>query len=149
MVVSFACDHGGLELKKCLAEYADSKGYSIIDFGTFDKESCDYPDFGVKVATSVAKGESDFGVCVCTTGIGMSMVANKVDGARCALCHSENDAEMTRRHNNANILALGQKTLSEEQAKSIFDIFMTTAFEGGRHLRRVNKITDIENGDLK
>ncbi len=145
MKIGFACDHGGLELKNHLIEYAGKKGYEVKDYGTFTKDSCDYPDFAYPCAKSVADGENDRGVVVCTTGIGVSMVANKVHGVRCALCHSRKDAEMTRRHNNANVIAMGQSSTDEKLAEEMFDIFMTTDFEGGRHERRVNKIMEIEN----
>ncbi len=144
MVIAFASDHGGYELKKSLMEYAEGIGYTVVDYGTHDKESCDYPDFGYMAAKSVADGVSDAGVVVCTTGIGMSIVANKVKGVRCALCRDEKDAEMTRRHNNSNVLALGQAATGEEEAKRIMSRFLGTEFEGGRHERRVDKISDIE-----
>ncbi|MEG1710742.1 MAG: ribose 5-phosphate isomerase B [Clostridia bacterium] len=143
-MIGFACDHGGLELKNALAEYAQSCGFNVRDFGTFSKESCDYPDFAFPCAKSVATGECDFGVVVCTTGIGMSICANKVKGVRCALCRSEKDAEMTRRHNNANIIAFGQANGDIELSKKILEIFLNTQFEGGRHQRRVDKITAEE-----
>jgi len=144
MVVSFACDHGGLELKNAIIAHAKEKGFEVKDFGTYTKDSCDYPDFARQCAECVAKGESDFGVVVCTTGIGVSIVANKVDGVRCALCHTPFEAEMTRRHNNSNVIAFGQKAVSEEAAIEMFDIFTSMEFEGGRHQRRVDKITEIE-----
>ena len=144
MKIGFACDHGGLELKNSLMAHAKEKGFEVTDYGTFTKDSCDYPDFAYLCAKSVADGVNERGVVVCTTGIGVSMVANKVKGVRCALCHSIRDAEMTRRHNNANMIAMGQSSTDEGLADEMLDVFLSTEFEGGRHERRVNKITAIE-----
>ncbi|MCM1195339.1 MAG: ribose 5-phosphate isomerase B [Firmicutes bacterium] len=115
-------------------------GYDVEDFGTYTTDRCDYPDFARKAALSVADGECDRGVICCTTGIGVSMVANKVKNVRCALCLNEDMAVMTRKHNDANVIALGQKYVSESLAQDIVTAFLTTDFEGGRHAVRVNKI---------
>ena len=140
MKIALASDHGGVELKDLLRDYLVTKGYEVTDFGTEGKESCDYPDFARPAAMSVAKGECDKGVIVCTTGIGVSIVANKVKGVRCALCTNVDMASMSRRHNDANVLAMGQKYVTFELAKLMTDAFLTTEFDGGRHRARVNKI---------
>lgn len=140
MKIAFASDHGGLELKNAVKLYLDEKGHETTDFGTYTNESCDYPDFARRAAQAVANGDCEKGIIVCTTGIGVSMVANKVKGVRCALCTNVDMAVMTRKHNNANVLALGQKYVDLTLAKQIADAFLNTEFEGGRHQTRVNKI---------
>ena len=142
MKISLACDHGGLELKNQIADYLKKLGHTVCDFGTNTKDSCDYPDFAKPAARAVSDGECERGVVVCTTGIGVSMVANKVKGVRCALCLNPDMAKMTRLHNNANVIALGQKYVDFETAKQIVDNFLNTEFEGGRHADRVRKIED-------
>ena len=142
MKISLACDHGGLQLKNEIAAYLKQLGHTVTDFGTNSTDSCDYPDFAKPAALAVASGECERGVVVCTTGIGVSMVANKVKGVRCALCLNSDMAKMTRLHNNANVIALGQKYVDLETAKQIVDVFLNTEFEGGRHALRVNKIED-------
>lgn len=140
MKISVACDHGGLELKNTVIHHLETLGHEVVDYGTSSKDSCDYPDFARPAAQSVADGKSDRAIVVCTTGIGVSIVANKVRGVRCALCLSTDMAQMTRRHNNANVLALGQKYIDAQTAVEIVDAFLTTDFEGGRHAVRVDKI---------
>jgi ribose 5-phosphate isomerase B len=141
MKVSMACDHGAYDLKETLKAYLTGKGYEIVDEGCYSKESCDYPDFAKKAAEDVASGKTDRGIVLCTTGIGVSIVANKVKGVRCALGHNENTATMTRLHNNSNVLAMGAGEVSEELAKKMADIFLETEFSNeDRHIRRVNKI---------
>ncbi len=140
MKIAFASDHGGLELKNAVKLYLDEKGHETTDFGTYTNESCDYPDFARRAAQAVANGDCEKGIIVCTTGIGVSMVANKVKGVRCALCTNVDMAVMTRKHNNANVLALGQKYVDLTLAKQIADAFLNTEFEGGRHQTRVDKI---------
>ena len=140
MKISLASDHGGLQLKNQIGDYLKQLGHTVCDCGTFTAESCDYPDFARAAATAVASGKCERGVIVCTTGIGVSMVANKVKGVRCALCVNADMAHMTRAHNDANVLALGQKYVDFETAKQIVDEFLSTEFEGGRHAERVNKI---------
>ena len=142
MKISLACDHGGLELKNQLADYLEEMGHTVHDFGTDSKDTCDYPDFAKPAALAVSRGECDRGIVVCTTGIGVSMVANKVRGVRCALCMNADMAKMTRAHNNANMIALGQKYVDFATAKQIVDNFLNTEFEGGRHAVRVSKIED-------
>ena len=140
MKIAYASDHGGLELKNAVKLYLDEKGHETTDFGTYTNESCDYPDFARRAAQAVANGDCEKGIIVCTTGIGVSMVANKVKGVRCALCTNVDMAVMTRKHNNANVLALGQKYVDLTLAKQIADAFLNTEFEGGRHQTRVDKI---------
>ncbi len=144
MKIAVACDHGGLNLKNEIKKYLIDNGYEVTDFGTDTKDSCDYPDFALPAAEAVACGECERGIVVCSTGIGVSIVANKVPGIRCAHCHDSYCAEFTRRHNDANMLALGEKVVGSGYALKIVEIFLNTEFEGGRHKRRVDKIKDIE-----
>ena len=140
MKISLASDHGGLQLKNQISEYLKQLGHDVVDFGTYSLDSCDYPDYARPAALAVANGECERGIVVCTTGIGVSMVANKVKGVRCALCINPDMAKMTRAHNNANMIAIGQKYVDFETAKEIVDNFLNTSFEGGRHSVRVDKI---------
>jgi ribose 5-phosphate isomerase B len=144
MKISLGADHRGFELKEKIKQYLTELGHEVTDFGTDSTESVDYPDFGFKVAEAVAKGEVDFGVLVCWTGNGMNIAANKVKGARSALCLNDEMAMLARAHNNANVLALASNFVSEKTAKMILDVWMTTEFEGGRHTRRLEKIIDRE-----
>ena len=144
MKIAVASDHGGFKLKSKIKEYLQSTGYEICDFGTDSEDSCDYPDFALPAAEAVSSGKCERGIIVCTTGIGVSMVANKVPGVRGALCHDEYGAELTRRHNDANVLAMGERAVEEGKALKIVEIFLKTEFEGGRHQRRVDKISAIE-----
>ena len=144
MKIALACDHGGLNLKTLIATYLKDHGYDVVDFGTNTTDSCDYPDHALPAAEAVASGECDKGIVICSTGIGVSIVANKVPGVRCAHCHDVYCAEFTRRHNNSNMLAMGEKVVGAGYALQIVETFLTTEFEGGRHERRVNKITAIE-----
>ena len=143
-MISIACDHGAIALKNHLKTYLEGKGYEVKDFGTHTTDSCDYPDFAAPAAQAVASGECEKGIVLCTTGIGVSMVANKVKGIRCALCHETHSAEMTRRHNDANMLAMGAGVTGTNLAERIVDVFLTTEFEGGRHQRRVDKVMALE-----
>ncbi|MCR4815286.1 MAG: ribose 5-phosphate isomerase B [Lachnospiraceae bacterium] len=141
MKISIASDHGGFDLKEKVKTHLEEKGYEVKDFGCFEKKSCDYPDFGKPAAEAVASGECDFGVLICTTGIGMSMVANKVKGVRAALCADSLSASLTRLHNNANVLVLGAGVVGELLALNIADTFFGTEFSGEeRHQRRIDKI---------
>lgn len=144
MKIALACDHGGLNLKNLIAAYLKEHGYEVVDFGTNTTDSCDYPDYALPAAEAVASGMCEKGILICSTGIGVSIVANKVPGVRCAHCHDVYCAEFTRRHNNANMLAMGEKVVGAGYALQIVETFLTTEFEGGRHERRVNKITAIE-----
>lgn len=141
MKVSIACDHGAYDFKEVIKAHLESKGYEVMDCGCYSKESCDYPDFARKAAEAVADGNVDKGIVLCTTGIGVSIVANKVKGVRCALCHNEHTATMTRLHNDSNVLAMGASQVEPELAKKMVDIFLTTEFSGEeRHQRRIDKI---------
>lgn len=144
MKIAFASDHGGFTLKETLRQYAAELGNETVDFGCFSAESVDFPDFAFPAAESVASGACDRAVLVCTTGIGMCICANKVKGIRCGLVSDEKTAEMTRRHNDTNALALGAHLVSEQLAKEIVRIWLTTPAEGGRHARRVGKIAEYE-----
>lgn len=144
MKIALACDHGGLNLKNAVKEYLLNNGYEVKDFGTDCTDSCDYPDFALPAAEAVAHGVCDKGILICSTGIGVSMVANKVPSVRCAHCHDDYCAEFTRLHNDANMLAMGEKVVGAGYALKIVETFLTTRFEGGRHQRRVDKITAIE-----
>ncbi len=144
MKIAIACDHGGLNLKNAIKKYLEENGYEFEDFGTDTTDSCDYPDFALPAAEAVAGGACDKGVLICSTGIGVSIVANKVPGVRCAHCHDTYCAKFTRLHNDANVLAMGEKVVGTGYALQIVETFLTTEFEGGRHQRRVDKITAIE-----
>ncbi len=148
MKLAIGCDHGGFEVAQALREYLKEQGIAYQDFGTDSTESVDYPLFAVKVARAVAGGEVDFGVLVCSTGIGISMAANKVKGVRAAVCCNELCARLTRNDNNANVLCMGGKVVDCGTAVKILDTFIHTGFEGGRHARRVEQIGKIENGEL-
>ena len=144
MKLSIACDHGAFDLKERLKAHLTSQGHQVTDCGTHSTDSCDYPDFAGPAARAAASGECERGIVICTTGIGVSMTANKVKGVRCALCHEPLSAEMTRRHNDANVLAMGAGVTGGNLAERILDVFLTTDFEGGRHQRRVDKVMEIE-----
>lgn len=150
MKVAIACDHGGLALKNAVTEWLKDNGYEAVDFGTDTVSSCDYPDFGVKAAEAVASGSCEYGIVVCTTGIGISIVANKVKGVRCALCSEPLSAKMTRLHNNANMLALGGGMIGVNMGLEIVRTFLETPFsEEGKHIRRIDKISEIEAKYMK
>ena len=143
-MIAIASDHGGYALKEHIKTYLAAKGIECQDFGTHSTESCDYPIFGKAAAEAVASGQCEKGIVICTTGIGVSIVANKVKGIRCALCSDPLSAEMTRRHNNTNMLAMGAGIIGQNLAMDIVDTWLTTEFEGGRHQRRVDKISALE-----
>lgn len=144
MKIALGSDHGGLGLKQEIISHLEKKGYEIKDYGTYSTESCDYPDFALQVAEAVAGKECDLGILVCGTGIGISIAANKVPGVRAALCSDTFSAHATREHNNANILAFGERVVGRGLALDIVDAFLSAEFEGGRHQKRVDKITEIE-----
>ena len=145
MKISLGCDHGGLELKEKIKLHLEEKGYEVKDCGTYTKDSCDYPDFGEAAAQAVASGECEKGIVICTTGIGISIAANKVKGIRCALLHDLMSARMTREHNDTNMMALGAAITAQPLALEIVDTWLETAFsEGPRHARRIAKITALE-----
>ena len=143
-MIALGSDHGGLALKRHIIAYLEENHIPYKDFGCDTADSCDYPDFGGAAARAVASGACDRGIVVCTTGIGISIAANKVRGIRCALCHDPLSAEMTRRHNDANMLALGGGMIGPNMALRIVEVFLNTEFEGGRHQRRVDKISALE-----
>ena len=145
-MIAISCDHGGFEIKNAVIEYMKQKGIEYTDYGCYSTDSVDYPVFAYKTACAVASGEAELGVICCGTGIGVSMAANKVKGIRAAVCSDEFCAEMTRRHNNANVLCMGGRVIDSEKAVKLADIFLNTPFEGGRHAKRVRMITDIEEG---
>lgn len=144
MKIALGFDHGGIVAKKAIIALLESKSIEYTDFGTFEEKSCDYPDYAVKVAKSVAKGEHDLGILVCGTGIGMSIAANKVKGIRASCANDLYSAEMTRRHNNSNVLALGARVISVEKIVEIVDKYISTDFDGGYHQRRLDKIKELE-----
>ena len=144
MMISIAADHGGFALKEHIKAYLTAKGYEVKDFGTSSEESCDYPDFARPAAEAVASGQCEKGIVICTTGIGVSITANKVHGIRCALCGDSLTAEMARRHNDSNMLAMGAGIIGNNLAERIVDTFLSTQFEGGRHQRRIDKMMAIE-----
>lgn len=144
MKIAIGADHGAFELKCVLKEYLEEKGYEVLDCGTYDLNSVDYPDIAKKTAAKVVDKTCDLGVLLCGTGIGISIAANKVDGIRAALCTNEYCAKMAKNHNNANILCMGARVTGVELAKSILDTFLREEFEGGRHQVRVDKIMQIK-----
>ncbi len=144
MKIAIGSDHGGYSLKEVIKEYLTEKGYQVKDFGCFSQESVDYPDYAKMVAEAVSRGECEAGVLMCGTGIGISIAANKVKGIRAALCHDGLTARLAKQHNNANIICIGGRTTGVETAKDIIDNWLNSEFEGGRHLRRINKIKDME-----
>ena len=145
MKIAIACDHGGLNLKNEIIKYLEAHGHTYVDFGTKSTDSCDYPDFGAAAARAVADGECEKGIVVCTTGIGISIAANKVRGVRCALCTDPYLAKMTRLHNDANMLALGGGVTGKNLALEIVDTFLDTEFsKGENHIRRIGKLENKE-----
>ena len=147
-MIAIGCDHGGLNIKNAVIEYLKENGIDYRDFGCDSPESVDYPIYAYQVAKAVSDGEAEFGIICCGTGIGVSMVANKVKGVRAAVCTDAFCAEMTRRHNNSNVLCMGGRVIDEATAVKLADIYLHTSFEGGRHEKRVQMITDIENGNF-
>ena len=145
MKLSIGSDHAGYDLKKQIFEYLQKEGHVVIDQGTYNKDSVDYPDFAKLVVKDVQDNEADYGILVCYTGIGMSMAANKARGIRAALVGKVEDAVLTREHNNANVLCLSAKNTSVEDAFEIVKAFLSTEFAGGRHERRVEKVMRFEN----
>ena len=143
-MIAIGCDHGGFALKQEVMRHLDELGLAYKDFGTYSEESCDYPIYGEAVARAVAGGECERGILICGTGIGISIAANKVKGIRCAHCADSLEAEMTRRHNDANMLAIGAGFTGKNLAERMVEVFLSTDFEGGRHARRVNKLNAIQ-----
>lgn len=146
MKIAIGNDHAALELKNHIVDYLVKEGYEVVNFGTDTPASTDYPIYGARVAHAVANGECERGIVICGTGIGISISANKVKGIRCALCSEPVSAKLTRQHNDANVLAMGARIIGPAMAEEIVHTFLTTEFEGGRHSRRVELITKLENG---
>lgn len=146
MKIAIGNDHAALELKNHIVDYLVKEGHEVVNFGTDTPASTDYPIYGARVAHAVANGECERGVVICGTGIGISISANKVKGIRCALCSEPVSAKLTRQHNDANVLAMGARIIGPAMAEEIVHTFLTTEFEGGRHSRRVELITKLENG---
>lgn len=143
-MIALGSDHGGFPLKQHVKEYLDSHGLDYVDYGCADTTSCDYPVYAKAAAEAVASGKCERGIVICTTGVGISIAANKVKGIRCALCTDPYVAEMTRRHNDANMLAIGGGFTGPNMAQRMVEVFLSTPFEGGRHARRVDKIMALE-----
>ena len=145
MKIAIGNDHAALELKNHIVDYLIQQGHEVVNFGTDTPASTDYPIYGARVAHAVASGECERGIVICGTGIGISISANKVRGIRCALCSEPVSARLTRQHNDANVLAMGARIIGPAMAEEIVHTFLTTEFEGGRHSRRVDLITKLEN----
>lgn len=145
MKIAMGSDHGGYELRQILRSYLEGLGHEVTDLGS-TQESSDYPIYGERVAQSVVSGQTELGIAICGTGVGISIAANKVRGARAACVSEPYSAKMARRHNDANVLCLGGRVVGDELAKMIVDEFLTNEFEGGRHARRVQLITDLDQG---
>jgi ribose 5-phosphate isomerase B len=146
MRIAVSSDHAGYELKQHVVETLAGKGHEVVDLGPEHSESVDYPAYAAAAARLVAGGEADAGVIMCGSGVGVSIVANKVDGVRAVNAHDVEEAELSRRHNDANVLTLGARRLAPDEADQIVESFLATDFEGGRHLRRVTQIIEIEHG---
>ena len=144
MKIALGSDHGGYALKSDIIQLLEKLGYEYEDFGCYSTDSCDYPIFGEAAARAVAEGKCDKGIVICTTGIGISIAANKVKGIRCAHCADSLEAEMTRRHNDANMMAIGAGFTGKNMAERMVEVFLTTEFEGGRHARRVAQLDAIQ-----
>ena len=147
MKVAIGNDHGGVELKKHLVEYLEKNGHEVVNVGIDEVVSTDYPIYAERVAKAVLSGDCDKGILICGTGIGISISANKIHGVRCALCSEPVSAALARQHNNANIVAMGARTIGPVMAEEIVRTFLTTEFEGGRHARRVEKIMRLDRGE--
>ncbi|MBN2011120.1 ribose 5-phosphate isomerase B [candidate division KSB1 bacterium] len=144
MKIAIASDHGGFDFKETLKQHLNDQNFEVIDFGCNNKESCDYPDFGRPAAESVANGTNDRAILICTNGIGMCMLANKIHGIRGALVYNVRTAEMTRRHHNSNVLCLGGQEFPIEELLQMADVWLETEFDGGRHERRINKVLALD-----
>lgn len=145
--IAIGSDHAGFSVKEIIRKFLESSGYAVSDLGTSSEESVDYPDYGKAVGESVVAKHADFGIAVCGSGIGISIAANKVPGIRAALAHDVNTARLAREHNDANVLALGGRIVTGEAAIEMVQTFLTTAYLGGRHQRRLDKITQIERDE--
>lgn len=148
MTIALGADHGGFLIKEAVKKYLEEKNVTYHDFGTYDESSVDYAPIAALVAREIISGKYEKGILCCGTGIGISIAANKVKGIRAAVCTNAFCAEMTRRHNDANILCMGGRVIDENKAVELCKIFLNTSFEGGRHARRIGQISEIENGQL-
>lgn len=145
MKIAMGNDHTAIEMKEAVKEHLLERGYEVTDLGTNSAESCDYPEYGEMVGRAVASGETDLGIVICGTGVGISLAANKVRGIRACVCSEPYTAKLARMHNNANVLAFGARVIGIEMAKMITDEWLNAGYEGGRHQRRVDMLMDIEN----
>ncbi len=145
MKIAIGNDHAAVELKNHIMKFVEDMGHTVVNFGTDTNDSCDYPEFGEKVGRAVASKECDLGILICGTGIGISIAANKVKGVRAAVCSEAYSARLTRNHNNANIIAFGARVVTTEMAETIVKEFLNAEFEGGRHQKRIDMLTEIEN----
>ena len=143
-MIAIGSDHAGFGLKQEILEYFEEEGLEYMDLGTYDTESCDYPIYGEKVARAVTGGQAKYGIAICGTGNGIAMTANKIKGIRCALCSDSYSAELARRHNDANMLAIGSRVTGDGLARMIVEAFLNTPFAGGRHIRRIGMIGALE-----
>lgn len=144
MKIAIGCDHAAFSFKEEIKAYLSSKGHQLVDKGCYSTDRADYPDHGIAVGEAVASGECERGVVICGSGIGISIAANKVKGVRCALCSEPLSAQLSRNHNDANVLAMGARLIGLEMGKAIVDTWLTAEFEGGRHVGRIAKISDYE-----
>ena len=145
MKIAMGNDHSALDMKEAIKAYVESKGYEVIDFGTNSTESCDYPEYGEKVGRAVAAGEADYGIAICGTGIGIGIAAGTVKGVRVCTCSEPYSARLSRMHNDTNVLTFGARVIGVEMAKMIVDEWLDNKYEGGRHKRRVDMLSEIEN----
>ena len=143
--IHIGCDHAAVDLKNAIIRQLEDRGLTATDHGTYTADSCDYPDYAAPAARAVASGECDRGIVMCTTGIGVSITANKIKGVRCALLSDKMSARLTREHNDTNMMALGAGVVGEKLALEIVDVWLDTAFTGGRHQRRIDKMMALEN----
>ena len=148
-MIAIGSDHGGFKLKEEIKQYLDEKQIAYSDIGCYSEESVDYPNIAKEVALKLTNKECEYGILICRSGIGMSMVANKFKGIRCAKCNNEEEAKFSKMHNDSNVIAIGADYVSTEEAIRIIRMWIATPFEGGRHSRRVNMIADIENENMK
>ena len=145
MKIAIGNDHTAIELKNIIGQFIKEKGYEVLDFGTNSTESCDYPEYGEKVAQAVAAGEADLGIAICGTGVGISLACNKVRGIRACVCSEPYTARLSRMHNDSNVLCFGARVVGDEMAKMITQEWLDAKYEGGRHKRRGDMIMEIEN----
>lgn len=149
MKICIASDHAGFDAKQDLICHLRNTGHAVSDCGTHSDESCDYPDYAAVVARAVSRGDCDRGILICGTGIGMSLVANRFEGVRSAVAHSDYTVEVSRTHNNANVLCLGSRVLSQEQMRRFTEVFLTTEFADARHSRRIDKLMSYDDPDTR